>query len=838
MKNLLSVLSTLICFGSFSQTEKPAIFLSQIEMTPSGGQPYDEFYWFNSNNASLSKSVSFPVTGSYRFDLSAYLTSGSPSVKLIIDGISKGTLSVTNTSIAIYSLFINSISAGTHTIIIQLNNFSSGANHCRVGLLYFTQTSTTTPYIYPTIRPLAFVKGQILQANHFGSGRLRGFSLGGNGTNQPTENANSMIAMKATGANIARCFVNIVRPLTSNTYQLNTGELAKLDTTIARAARLGFYVVPCLELDPSFNNGQGDIDLWGPTSLGVAQGRGSNYVARRASVVALWQFLANRYKGNPAVAAYDLWNEPRILFNYALYLKWQQQIIEAIRVIDPVHVIAVECINNDMFAMMLPLPYTNIIYSPHGYSPLSITHQGVFSGENMVRTKYPTQAFGKSDLSKQHNNVRIMSQRFHVPVFVGEFSCVNWAPLNDAGQWTSTTWINDNISLLEHEGWSWVYHNWNRGGEAIEWDPEIPSSYYNSMSFSDATPSSKATKSAESSTAPTIVMLKKWFLLNDFSITDSNVSPTVSISSPANNTSYDAPASIIINAKASDSDGTISKVDFYSGNTLLGSDNTSPYSFTWNNVAAGNYFLTARATDNGSLVKISSPVSISVANPNAAPTVSIIYPETNTTFTNSSTVIIVAEASDPDGNITKVEFLNRASHLYTRYAPPYRCTLTNPKVGNYEISAKVTDNKGLSTQSYVVKISVVAPNVAPAISITSLINNDKLNVLATTTISASNTLSDGDSSQNKTAVNNRNILSVKLGPNPVNNVLSVFVQGIEKNRDLKISILSINGITIKSINSNTLTSVKPVDVSNLNAGMYLVQAISGDKIIYEKFVKQ
>ena len=41
----------------------------------------------------------------------------------------------------------------------------------------------------------------------------------------------------------------------------------------------------------------------------------------------------------------------------------------------------------------------------------------------------------------------------------------------------------------------------------------------------------------------------------------------------------------------------MSKVDFYNGATLLGTDTTTPFSFTWNNVAAGTYQLKAVASD-------------------------------------------------------------------------------------------------------------------------------------------------------------------------------------------------------------------------------------------------
>ena len=91
-----------------------------------------------------------------------------------------------------------------------------------------------------------------------------------------------------------------------------------------------------------------------------------------------------------------------------------------------------------------------------------------------------------------------------------------------------------------------------------------------------------------------------------------NIAPTVSITSPTNGAAFTAGANITINATAADSDGAVSKVDFYQGSTLLGTDTASPYSFTWNGVAAGNYALTAKATDNGGATTTSSVVNITV----------------------------------------------------------------------------------------------------------------------------------------------------------------------------------------------------------------------------------
>lgn len=78
-----------------------------------------------------------------------------------------------------------------------------------------------------------------------------------------------------------------------------------------------------------------------------------------------------------------------------------------------------------------------------------------------------------------------------------------------------------------------------------------------------------------------------------------NTPPTVAMY-PISGT-YTSPASITLTAQATDDDGTISKVEFYSGTTKIGETTTGSgddYSFTWTNVQPGNYTITAKATDN------------------------------------------------------------------------------------------------------------------------------------------------------------------------------------------------------------------------------------------------
>ena len=75
-----------------------------------------------------------------------------------------------------------------------------------------------------------------------------------------------------------------------------------------------------------------------------------------------------------------------------------------------------------------------------------------------------------------------------------------------------------------------------------------------------------------------------------------NSAPTITLA-PISSTTV-TPATITLSATASDSDGTISRVEFYNGAALLGSDTIAPYSYTWSGVVLGTYNITAKAVDN------------------------------------------------------------------------------------------------------------------------------------------------------------------------------------------------------------------------------------------------
>lgn len=117
-----------------------------------------------------------------------------------------------------------------------------------------------------------------------------------------------------------------------------------------------------------------------------------------------------------------------------------------------------------------------------------------------------------------------------------------------------------------------------------------------------------------------------------------NTAPTAAITSPANNAVFSSGSNITVNANASDSDGSISKLEIYAGTTLLGSSAGSPSSVLWSNVQAGNYALTAKATDNAGATTTSAIVNVTVKIPPPAAPSNLTVSAVNNSGTNKSVV--------------------------------------------------------------------------------------------------------------------------------------------------------------------------------------------------------
>ena len=201
-----------------------------------------------------------------------------------------------------------------------------------------------------------------------------------------------------------------------------------------------------------------------------------------------------------------------------------------------------------------------------------------------------------------------------------------------------------------------------------------------------------------------------------------NAPPSVGLTAPAADSSYTAPASITLVASAADSDGSIAAVEFYNGATLIGSGTLSggSYAFTWSNVPAGSYSLTARATDNLDAVTTSAPVAVTVTEPAPPPVAAGVYyvyadhlntPRVITDGTNkvvwrwdSDPFGADAANEDPDGDGKKFsynlrfpgQYYDRETGLHYNYFRDYE-----PTTGRYVQSDPIGLEGGMNLYQYV-----------------------------------------------------------------------------------------------------------------------------------------
>jgi hypothetical protein len=111
-----------------------------------------------------------------------------------------------------------------------------------------------------------------------------------------------------------------------------------------------------------------------------------------------------------------------------------------------------------------------------------------------------------------------------------------------------------------------------------------------------------------------------YFTVNGLACNGATQTPAVAITSPAGGASFTPGSNVTITASASEPTASISKVEFFetpqaSGTaTLLGTATTSPYSFTWTDVPAGDYSLTAEAFDSAGNTATSAAISVAVVS--------------------------------------------------------------------------------------------------------------------------------------------------------------------------------------------------------------------------------
>ncbi len=162
----------------------------------------------------------------------------------------------------------------------------------------------------------------------------------------------------------------------------------------------------------------------------------------------------------------------------------------------------------------------------------------------------------------------------------------------------------------------------------------------------------------------------------------------------ASPTSGNTPLPVSFNVTASDPDGTVVAYDWDFGDGGTSSQEDPSYTFN----SPGTFLVEVTATDNTGQEQTAT-VTVTVSG-NYPPIVSLVSPEGGVRYAAGSSVTLVADASDDDGTVTKVEFYNGTTKVGEDTSAPFEQTISSLSAGVTNFSAIAIDNQNATKTAY------------------------------------------------------------------------------------------------------------------------------------------
>jgi endoglucanase len=180
--------------------------------------------------------------------------------------------------------------------------------------------------------------------------------------------------IRSLGLNLLRLPVNYrhfeddIAPLV-----IRESGLRRLDRVIDICAAHGIYTIIDLHALPGFQNQHWHSD--NPTHVALFW-KHKNFQDR---VTHLWEVLAERYRGNPWVAGYNLINEPADPTEQML-MPVYRRLYDAIRAVDSDHILFFEGNRYSLDFHMFGEPWPNVVYTTHDYALPGFVDGGPYPG--------------------------------------------------------------------------------------------------------------------------------------------------------------------------------------------------------------------------------------------------------------------------------------------------------------------------------------------------------------------------------------------------------------------------------------------------------------------------
>lgn len=174
---------------------------------------------------------------------------------------------------------------------------------------------------------------------------------------------------------------------------------------------------------------------------------------------------------------------------------------------------------------------------------------------------------------------------------------------------------------------------------------------------------------------------------------------------------YREPADITITAEVTGSEGNVESVEFFVNDVWQFTSTSAPFEFLMNDVEEGEYVITASAEDTEGATGESDPLDLEVLAPLVGPQITLTEP--SGPFVAPASILLQATATDADGTVELVEFYRDGVKIGEDDTSPYEYTDQDVAVGEYEYTAKATDNDGLENTSNPVDVEVTSPPAFP-----------------------------------------------------------------------------------------------------------------------------
>jgi hypothetical protein len=224
-------------------------------------------------------------------------------------------------------------------------------------------------------------------------------------------------------------------------FELKEDGFRLLDRVIDVCAEAGLYAILDLHAAPGYQNQDWHSD--NPTN----RARFWRHRHFQDRVVHLWEALAERYRDRPAVAGYNVLNEPADPSGEVVG-PFYRRLEGAIRRVDPRHVLFLDGNRYSTDFSMFDEPFPNTVYAAHDYALPGIAVGGRYPG----RTR--GEWYDRAALEEAFLRRTEFSRRTGTPIWIGEFGPVYTGDEElDAERYRL---LRDQLDLYHQHGASWA----------------------------------------------------------------------------------------------------------------------------------------------------------------------------------------------------------------------------------------------------------------------------------------------------------------------------------------------------------------------------------------------